>query len=368
MLVNSKKYLIIDPATRGISGLYLKTLADVLEGHTQFDLAVSYHYEWKARHTIYFRYSDLASWGYRGMNKLRLALRAIELIYAQIILLFCLRKYDVVIYALSGTRRIEYVFLWLIKNLFGKELKLICHDVIPFVYPGEKLSSKAMLRKKFFQLSDELIVHNESSKSDLFNYYGILNERVLKIPFPIMDISGYCTKERRKYDADYFLFIGHVRIEKGIEVLLKAWQIYKKEGGSKCLLIAGNTRGYECIDDFQSQDVIVMDEYLSDANYSELIHNSCCIVMPYLRGTNSGVFSNVLSSLKPVIISKLGMFMEYGIVSESSYIVPGSVSGLASKLLSFEPPNAVEKKVYMENLQLYKKKYSETVLNLIEKD
>ena len=102
---------------------------------------------------------------------------------------------DAVCYALSSNLAIEYAFLWFLKHVARVEVLLICHDVVPFVGPGEDFADMVRRRRPFYALADRLIVHNENSIEDLSVVFGISRDKVRQFPFPIYDTSAMGFRE-----------------------------------------------------------------------------------------------------------------------------------------------------------------------------
>src|SRR6185436_16109061 len=122
---------------------------------------------------------------------------------------------------------VEYWFLWFLKNVLGARVLLICHDLVPFSLPGVPVERMIRKRRRFYELADRLIVHNESSVRDLRDVFGMGAGKVSTFPFPIYDLPRMRIPPATVLppsDRRRFLFLGHLRPEKGIDVLLDAWR------------------------------------------------------------------------------------------------------------------------------------------------
>ena len=116
-------------------------------------------------------------------------------------------------------------------RIAGVDVYVICHDVVPFVGRGEDLAGMVQARRPFYVLADRLIVHNENSIEDLQTVFGISGDKVRRFPFPIYDSSGmgFPRADVLAETGQYrFLFIGHLRQEKGVGVLLEAWARFRQ--------------------------------------------------------------------------------------------------------------------------------------------
>ena len=76
-------------------------------------------------------------------------------------------------------------------------------------YPKLILSSQ-----KSLSLADEYIVHNSHSQEGLKSF----NKKINLVRFPLMEIDNINYSNSNKKNKINFLFLGHLRKEKGIEI------------------------------------------------------------------------------------------------------------------------------------------------------
>lgn len=119
-----------------------------------------------------------------------------------------------------------------------------------------------------------------------------------------------------------FLFIGHLRKEKGVEVLLKAWKIFHQKNPEANLYIVGNLPSYVDfeVDKYKEKNVRFILNYVDDVLYVKLIASAKCVVLPYLRGTNSGIPSSVIAMGTNLIVSDIAMFKTNQLIEENSFL------------------------------------------------
>lgn len=338
---SSTDLLIIDSATSGCAGSYVHGLRQALGRTGGVEVAVSYYYPFLYGLRWFFKYSELAAQGRYALGRLRLYVRAFELVwtFGRLLAYILRRRVRVVAYALSSNLVLELGFLRLVR-LAGVRVYLICHDVVPFALPHENLAAMTRKRAWFYRLCDRLIVHNQNSVDDLRTTYGVEGERVQQIPFPLFDLSHIRSCEVAGVppkSATRFLFLGHLRPEKGLDVLLAAWPRFHAESPDAELVIAGNLpRG--CNYDFESVErcnVRLLLRYVSDEEYVSLIEHSDCVVLPYRRGTNSGVTSTILSLRRSLIVSDIPMFWNHPLIPQGSYFREGDSDDLCARLTEF---------------------------------
>ena len=142
-----------------------------------------------------------------------------------------------------------------------------------------------------------------------------------------------------------FLFIGSVRPGKGVENLVKAFnQLLSLFPCS--LTIAGNfSKNYNPVSEADPR-IKVINCYLSDELYSELIFKSDYVILPYTEGTNSGVLSTVVSCSKPVVCSDLPVFKDSSFVLSRNVFISNdehSLRLLIQEILdNFEERNSLD--------------------------
>jgi glycosyltransferase involved in cell wall biosynthesis len=335
-----RKIIIIDPLTSGVAGLYLSCykagLADVeiqtIAGYNSFD---------KTSLPYFYRTTELSAGGAKKFGRFRAPLRYIENIVGVARSFFTVAKKrpDAVWYALSTNLWSEYFFLLLVK-LIGIKLSVICHDVVPYKFFHEVFSLKNWQRKQFYRIADQLIIHNENSREELTNLYRVDDRKIRFIPFPVMDIRPHVKNGASINSGSEmkirFLFIGHLRHDKGIDLLIDAWRQVSGRMPNVELLIAGSRpAGVELGNHSDISGLKILDQFIPDDEYVDLIAEADVIVLPYRAGTNSGVLSNVVSLEKPVIVSDIAMFKQSGLVLEQSIFKSGDVHSLAVKLAEF---------------------------------
>ena len=274
---------------------------------------------------------------------MRLPIRYVELIIglARSLILIARMRPKAVFYALSSNLMPELIFI-LILRLFRVRVYVICHDVVPFVAAHENRRFKDAQRRQFYRFASKLICHNRQSMVELTQNYGVAEGRVGYVPFPIMDIRSLASAaetmnaERTGKGAVRFLFIGHVRAEKGINVLIRAWRMAHPSMPDAHLIVAGQIpRGVEIAADADNPRLTLIDRYIEEAEYVRQIAEADFVVLPYLAGTNSGVLSNVVSLGKPVIVSDITMFPESGLVDSDSYFPSEDEVALACRLVEY---------------------------------
>lgn len=227
----------------------------------------------------------------------------ISFIYIFFKLLFIFHFEKKIIVSLYQPFRAYSLFFKLLK-ISNVELYIVVHDLTPLEsnYPKFILSSQHSLLKK----ADKFIVHNQHSREGLLNY----NKKIYLIRFPLMEIDKNISLSIKKSNTINFLFIGHLRKEKGIELLIDVWRNFSLKFDSVNLIIAGSVAHGLKFNFDNLQNCKIIDRYIDDLEYSQLIKNCDYGILPYTGGTNSGVFSTIISFNKSVICSDIPLFKD----------------------------------------------------------
>lgn len=345
--------------TSGNAGLYLDEIYQSLKqkGFNQ-QVFVSYYYPFDYGEKIFFRWTDL---GHSNLKKCRGMIRYVELIRAllRIYYLILKNKPTIVNYSLIGSYAPVLLFIKAVKKFTNSTLVITCHDVCPFQNSFMNISHEKKRRQIIFELADYLLVHNDNSKMDLYNYYKIRHNKIIMHPFPLMDIKKICKLEpvNKEYD---FLFIGHLRVEKGIFLLLDAWNQFHELYPEATLCVAGNLpSGMKLnIYDYIPQNITFELRFLSDEDYCKLIISSHCVILPYISGTNSGIVSTVLSLNSDILASDIPMFKNNPMLDEASLFKSESALSLV-ELLKRKITNITLKG--MNKIDVYKKTFDTQV-------
>lgn len=332
--------VFVDYATSGSAGCYTDAYFEsgLSEKVTYF---TSYYHRSNYARRIFFRYSDLAANNVlKKFNFFRLCVRAIEYCIATLRICFFIKKSRtaILIYALSRNTILDDLAIFLYKKICRCKIIIIAHDVYPFGINSKFYSKILASRFKLFSQADELIVHSNSAKKKLEIFFSNSPRKINEFPFPIFNLKDFLIGGQifnNLADKDYFLFIGHLREEKGIDLLLEAWSNHIE---NHYLVIAGLWptelyRKYESIIR-DNESIILINNYLEDCDMVNLMRGSKCIVLPYKFGTNSGILSMSIGLGKHVLVSNIQMFEDFFDYYNISVFNLEEPDSLSDKLLS----------------------------------
>lgn len=326
--------------TAGAAGLYLHEIYIALKNKFHQECIVNYYFPFDYGRKYFFGLTEMAGANFfRKFKYFRYFVRYAELFLGLLrSLYFVLRKKPSVInYSLISHHFLEYLFLKMVGKLTDARIMLTLHDVVPFESQYSKILSSNAMKQKIISLADYLLVHNESSIVDLKANFDFDASALRMHSFPVMDANYMFDANigRSSVQREFvFLFVGHARLEKGVDILIEAWRNIGSLQRSAKLIFAGNFEPNSSIlDSINSlENVVVLNNFLSDDQYFGLIENADCVVLPYKRGTNSGIPGTALSLGTDVICSDIPMFLCNSLISGSNYFAAGSSESLATAM------------------------------------
>ena len=248
----------------------------------------------------------------------------------------------------------------------NRHTKVVC--IADNIIPHEKRTGDAAFTKYFIKPVDSFIVMSEQVLKDLKTFDN--RKPVQLVLHPLYDNFGdKLTKAeaRKKLNIDLneriILFFGFIRHYKGLDILLDALAIIKKQQPSFNfkLLIAGEFYENRKSFDEQVKALGIADRLILHTDFipTDEVKNYFCaadvVVQPYRSATQSGVTPLAYHFEIPMIVTNVGGLPamvpdeKTGLVAE-----PNKVS-IAEKIILFFQK---DEKTFVQNIIEEKKKYS----------
>lgn len=318
--------------TSGNSGLYLEEIYQVLKASgSEQRVFVNYYYPFDYGDKVFFKYGDVANSKFGGITRKVIQLLEILWGYTRILICAARQKPKLINYSHVGHSYVFiYLFLKLLKKVSGARLMITCHDVCPHGLVAGEMKN----RDKIFRTGDYLLVHNDNSIKELKELFGIDESKIVKHLFPIMDLSKLTQDETPTFKDTDFLFIGHLRKDKGAEFLLEAWKDFHAINKEATLKVCGRKLPDS---DFDEKELAKYNiefhlRFIDDDEYFRYVKSARYVILPYLQGTNSGIISTVLSLGTSVVTSDIPMFRENPLVPENNMFASENKESLVAKL------------------------------------
>lgn len=194
-------------------------------------------------------------------------------------------------------------YLKRIKGNVVVSLHEVCnHFNADFKHPTQLI--KYLIRNK-----TRIFVYSQKSYQDIAKYECINLENVKVIPFGKFETYKYMIdRSKLNFPERYILFIGYLEAYKGLDIFYRATSSLDACGVKYVVAGAGKS---ECLEKMKNDDrYVVINKYLSNYEFADLIKNAEFILCPYKSGSQSGIplCSYVFNT--PIIASDLQMFRD----------------------------------------------------------
>lgn len=232
----------------------------------------------------------------------------------------------------------NYLVLLLANKFFNVRIVSTIHDVDSFKSSQKTLDSS-------FGLIDQIIVHNEFSKRELLSK-GVDEIKIHVIPhgnyLPFVD--SISSPPKGETELLKLLFFGQIKEIKGLDILLNAMALVKKQTNNIHLTIAGRPWHYDSskyeniIQDNKLDDYVTTRfEFIPDEEVEGYFESTDVVVLPYKRIYQSGVLLLAMSYGRPVLASSLPAFTEIIEESKTGFLFePNNPQSLAEKILDIQ--------------------------------
>lgn len=253
---------------------------------------------------------------------------------------------------------------------FHGKIMITIHDMFPVThiqYFGWKygLYFRFMLAKTL-KSADMILYDSKETKRETERFYPSAAKKKNCIQYvivPRVETEPVQTEESVITDdvlnKEYFLYVGNMEKRKGVDLLLDAYEEYRKNGGKRALILAGKSREAD-IDDKIAQITNAYDDvtyygYVSDADKQTLYQKCACFIFPS-RAEGFGIcVLEAMNYYKPVITSDLSIFKEIAGECAQYFSLEGSrksqVDDLSRKMSGFCID--IDKKAYDEVMERY---------------
>ena len=240
------------------------------------------------------------------------------------------RRADVVHYQWLTVQPLD---VWLLPR--ARPRVMTAHDVLP----REPRRGQVDATRRLLRRMDAVVVHSQPGAARLREELGVAAERVHVIPHGAFD---YLTRlpdevslprELAGVQGPVVLCFGLVRPYKGIDVLLEAFRDVR---GAE-LWVVGMPRmdmaPLRRLAERAPGTVRFVERFVTDPEVPAFFRRADVVVLPYREIDQSGVLYTALAFAKPLVLSRVGGFVELGERHGAARLVPpGDPSSLAGAL------------------------------------
>lgn len=227
--------------------------------------------------------------------------------------------------------------------LAGRRFVIEAHEILdPMEQKSCLLNAYARFcRYILFNKASAIVVHNHADSLLISDKY----KNVTVIPHAVYD---QFTIDPKEHDTLNILFFGLIREYKGIEILLTSFETLNIP--NKHLLIIGEN--WDKIPIPERNDITYVNKYVSDEDAEFYFNQADCLVLPYTRGSASGVAAIGMHYGLPIIASRVdGIYEQLRDYEGVMWIDPGDTFGLTQWLYSVALDNRKKRYEVPERLQ-----------------
>lgn len=244
--------------------------------------------------------------------------------------------------------------------------KIIC--IADNIFPHEKRPGDTAFTKYFIKPIDGFITMSEKVLADLKQFAK--GKPAQFVPHPLYDNFGekISKEEARKVleikqDDRVLLFFGFIRKYKGLDILLNAMKLLKRNSSTQNikLLIAGefyeDEKNYhELLSNPDIKDnLIIHTQFISDSMVKNYLCAANCVVQPYRNATQSGVTPLAYHFEIPMIVTNVGGLPSLVSDKKVGLVAEPNAESIAKKIAEYFE---MEEEFFLSHLREEKKKYS----------
>lgn len=203
----------------------------------------------------------------------------------------------------------------------GIKVVLTVHNVFDhYLYLGGKIDK--ILHKKLYKNADLLFVHSDSLRNELIDFCPMDHRKIRVVPhgyFEMPESSIDVITLKRKYsvpiDKKILLFFGSIRNNKGLDILLSAFQELKHEF---FLFIVGDAVGVNHLSGKYYENIIAnkgladsicwIMRHIPDDEIPDVFRIADAVILPYKKSfhAQSGILQLAVYYEKPCVVSDVG--------------------------------------------------------------
>lgn len=235
------------------------------------------------------------------------------------------KKYDVIYIIVH--EKLDYLLCKWLKKLGFKNIIIAYHEVLQRHIGNQELK---VVVKKTLKFGYPIVTYSKHTKAVLQK--ATLNSDIHTIYYGPFETYKLFNTDQRLIQEEYILFIGHINYYKGLPFLYETIEEYGIHSQYKVVVAGkGNDKVIEKIK--KDKRFILMNHFLEDSEFANLVRYAKCVVCPYVAGSQSGITHVSLIYGTPVIATKVAAFQEFIEDERTGFLVDyGDKKQLASAI------------------------------------
>lgn len=222
--------------------------------------------------------------------------------------------------------------LMVILKICGKKVVFTPHDI----GHNKNFPLNKIILSYIYLIVDRIIVHKKANLDTIIKEFGVNTEKIRIVPhggyeyFVNYSITKMEARNKLGYSKDHkiLLFFGNIKLDKGLEILIKSIPLLRKEIQNIKLVIAGKACGGMTEDMVRSivekegvYDLVDLNFGFIPVEEIEYFYMaSDIVVLPYKKVSESGVVRFAQTCGKPVVCSDLEEFKDTVFCGETGYL------------------------------------------------
>jgi glycosyltransferase involved in cell wall biosynthesis len=205
----------------------------------------------------------------------------------------------------------------------GGRYLLTLHDATP--HPGENYLVRQWLLRREVAAADALITLTRHVQDELCRVYGVPKERIAIAPHGVFQYGPSTGPRKFPHNRPFrLLFFGRVLPYKGLDLLLTAFEVLRREFPDLELVIAGQGSLVPYNERLRKlRGVTVQNRWIPEGEICGIFSDADLLVAPYIEASQSGVIVTAFGGGMPVVVTPVGglveqvRHLETGLVTES---------------------------------------------------
>lgn len=216
--------------------------------------------------------------------------------------------------------RIWHLDWFFLRFLQSRGIKVIytAHNILPHD-TDRKFFDKY---RRYYHAVDNIIVHSRRTKTELMEQFGLPDAKIKIIPHGILSFRNDGEALARRVEElkrslglegkRVFASLGKQTFYKGVDHIVKVWAETPslRNNPNVKLLLVGKNAGIDYSAVKELENVVIIDERISNLDFEAFIKLSDLILLPYRKISQSGVLFTALDNNVPVAVSDVGGLAE----------------------------------------------------------
>jgi glycosyltransferase involved in cell wall biosynthesis len=216
----------------------------------------------------------------------------------------------------------------------------VLHDALP--HAGDDLPIRKRMLDSEIASSDGIIALTEHTRRIVTEINGFPADRVWVMPLGVFPYAESDLPVRVQSSRPLqLLFFGRLLPYKGLDLLLEAYRIMKRQGKNVALRIAGPGD----IEQYRSQladlrDVSIDNRWIPEEEVGSIFQNIDIVVAPYRGASQSGVLATSGAAGIPAVVTPVGGLTEQVLHEETGIVAadttPAAIAQALNRLVDDE--------------------------------